>query len=156
MPSAATVHAGALETNVGRKPTGGEVSGVTAGDIAAAEGKFGPPVSKKKEESLTEKVKSAVGGAVETLVVPGKGLEAAGELLHQTTGVPRPNELANDVAEGAIGLVKPIATKLTLYAVLIFGAVGFIVFGVSKMLEPVGGPNLKRAITGAAVGAAAA
>jgi hypothetical protein len=60
------------------------------------------------------------------------------------------------VVEGIVHEVEPIAKKVTLYFVFIVGSVALMVYGVSKMLEPVGGPNLKSHIKGAVEKAGAA
>jgi hypothetical protein len=82
-------------------------------------GEYGVPVLGTVSKGVTE-VGEDIGGLI------NEGAEESGK----------------KVAEGVVGLVKPIATKLTLYGVLIFGAVAMIVFGASELLKPVGGPDL--------------
>lgn len=67
-----------------------------------------------------------------------------------------PGEAASQLASGLFGIVKPVATKFTLYAVLILGAVAMMIFGLSELLKPVGGPDLKRGLAGVAKAGAAA
>jgi hypothetical protein len=52
-------------------------------------------------------------------------------------------DVGKKAAEGIVNLVKPTATKLSLYAVLLVGAVAMMVFGTSELLKPVGGPDLR-------------
>lgn len=49
---------------------------------------------------------------------------------------------AEELIEGGVEVVKPLAVKVSLYAVLIFGAVAMVIFGASELLKPVGGPDL--------------
>jgi hypothetical protein len=59
------------------------------------------------------------------------------------------------LVEGLEKIFKPIGTKLALYAVLILGAVGMMIFGLSELLKPVGGPDLAGGAKKIAKGAAA-
>jgi hypothetical protein len=99
-------------------------------------------------------------------IVPGEySVPLLGEALEgackfgQSTGKAAEHaaeEIGEQAVKGAIGLVKPIATKISLYAVLLFGAMGMIVFGLQELLKPVGGPDIKQSIGRLGAGAAVA
>lgn len=64
------------------------------------------------------------------------------------------NEVVSPAGESIVKWVKPVATKLALYGVLILGAVGMMIFGLSELLKPVGGPDLAGKAKGVARDAA--
>lgn len=83
-----------------------------------------------------------------------KPAELAKEGVDAATGAigEGASDIGKEAIEGGISLVKPIATKLTLYGVLIFAAVGMMIFGLSELLKPVGGPDVRGALAGLAKG----
>jgi hypothetical protein len=56
---------------------------------------------------------------------------AAGKSIESAATLP-----AEALAEGLFGIVKPVALKLTLYAVLIFGGIALAGYGLATMLKP--------------------
>jgi hypothetical protein len=101
---------------------------------AAADAKAGLKPPGKPELIPGENSVPVVGAISEGATEVG---EAIGGLINEGGSAA-----GKAVAEGLVEVVKPIATKLTLYAVLIFGAVAMLIFGASEMLKPVGGPDL--------------
>lgn len=102
-------------------------------------------------------------GIPDPFEVAGKGLgllDEGAEAARKALGIPSPSELAVNTAKGVVGygfgLVSPILKKVAVYGVLILGAVAMVIYGLSKTLEPVGGPNLKHEIGKGARGAAIA
>ena len=114
------------------------------------------PANPTKKAPSPSFLQSALGGATAGSPL---GLAEAGlnDLNETTSSVGLPN-IPQEVVDYAIGQVEPIAKKVTLYAFFIVGAVALMVFGVSELLKPVGGPDLagkaktagKLAIAGAA------
>lgn len=76
--------------------------------------------------------------------VGGGAASAAESVVGAVTGAA--GDAGQAVAEGAIEFVRPDLEKLTLYAVLIFGAMAMMIFGLSELLKPVGGPDIRNAI----------
>jgi hypothetical protein len=71
----------------------------------------------------------------------GSAAQSVGEEIgHAVNDAER--KVGEEAIKGAIDVVKPIATKVSLYGVLIFGAVAMMIFGLSELLKPVGGPDL--------------
>jgi hypothetical protein len=83
----------------------------------------------------------------EATLKPGAPGSLAGGVVEAAQGPA--GKIGQEAVEGAISFLKPDAQKLTLYLVFIVGSVALVVYGVSKMLEPVGGPNLKDHVKGA-------
>lgn len=98
---------------------------------------------------------SAAGSVGKLFTAPSIGqgaIEAGGGLLGEGAGAA-----GQAVGEGIVNWIKPTATKLTLYAVLIFGAVALVLLGAHQLLRPLGAPSLKDAAGKAAeIGAAGA
>jgi hypothetical protein len=115
-----------------------------------------PSVAAKNASKSPTLLSDIFGGEV----IPGEE-EVEGKLLNLAGNPPTDpaqalEQIPEKVAEGLLNLVKPIATKLTLYAVFILGGAAMILYGISKLLEPVGGPSLKSVVRkGAELGAAA-
>jgi hypothetical protein len=68
------------------------------------------------------------------------GESVPGELAGKAAGAA-----AEPIAEGLVGLVQPIALKLTLYAALILGGIALAGYGLATALKPEP-PNIKRAL----------
>jgi len=134
-------------------------------EVTASQGVATKPGGTPPAPSLIAKAKG-LGGIGETILnaTPGgndvKAVIEGSEAVHAgVPGVPSSGELAEGVANDVIGWVKPLATKITLYGLLLFGGVAMMIFGLSEMLKPIGGPDLagkaKTAGTAALAGAAA-
>lgn len=127
-----------------------------------------PPTPSSAGKSAIDRLKSATSpGSLAFDTLPGIGpvAQALGGIANAVesplAGVVGEAEGAarNAVGEGLVNWIKPVATKLTLYAVFILGAVVMMVFGLSELLKPVGGPSVgdlgRRARAAVAIGAAA-
>lgn len=127
--------------------------------IHSREGVALPPGSTAPPPSVAARAAAGVpsGSAAppKALIEAAEGNVGAFESLPGTkySGV---GNIPEEIASALIELVKPIGAKLTLYAVFIFGSVAMIFLGLSKLLEPLGGPDLKTVLTKAPVAAAAA
>lgn len=102
----------------------------------------GPP------ELIPGENKIPVVGTVSKLA--GEAGEAIGGVLNE--GV---NQVGKEAGEGIIHLVEPVAKKMALYGLFIFGGLALIVFGFEQLLKPVGGPDITGKIKSAAKGAGA-
>lgn len=113
-------------------------------------GQLPPTPAKAGDGGVLSSVEGALTDPL-NIIAPGAGLVEKGL---EGVGLPNPLEAAKGVVSGAVsgvagevvngvlGLVKPIALKLALYAGLIFGAVLLMLYGLSEMIKPIGGPDL--------------